>query len=55
MSAREIKTTLALDGEKQFKAGMDDAYRAMKVLGSEMKVNSAEFGKKCAEHGRSGK
>jgi hypothetical protein len=45
MTAREIKTTLALDGEKQFKAGMDDAYRAMKVLGSEMKVNSAEFGK----------
>ncbi|MDD4280387.1 MAG: hypothetical protein PHX74_11720 [Candidatus Sumerlaeales bacterium] len=45
MAAREIKTTLALDGEKQFKAGMDDAYRAMKVLGSEMKVNTAEFGK----------
>lgn len=45
MAVREIKTTLALDGEKQFKAGMDDAYRAMKVLGSEMKVNTASFGK----------
>lgn len=45
MAAREIKTTLALDGEKQFKAGMDDAYRAMKVLGSELKANTAEFGK----------
>ncbi|MDD4280027.1 MAG: hypothetical protein PHX74_09870 [Candidatus Sumerlaeales bacterium] len=45
MAAREIKTTLALDGEKQFKAGMDDAYRAMKVLGSEAKLNTAEFGK----------
>lgn len=44
MAAREIKTTLALDGEKQFKAGMDDAYRAMKLLGSEMKLNTAEFG-----------
>lgn len=42
---REIKTTLALDGEKQFKASMDEAYRSMKVLGSEMKVNTAEFGK----------
>jgi phage-related protein len=45
MAVREIKTTLALDGEKQFKAGMDDAYRAMKVLGSEMKLNTASFGK----------
>ena len=45
MAAREIKTTLALDGEKLFKAGMDDAYRAMKVLGSEAKLNTAEFGK----------
>lgn len=43
MAAREIKTTLALDGEKQFKAGMDEAYRAMKVLGSEMKLNTATF------------
>ena len=44
MAAREIKTTLALDGEKQFKAGMDDAYRSMKVLGSELKLNTASFG-----------
>jgi phage-related protein len=43
MAAREIKTTLALDGEKQFKAGMDEAYRAMKVLGSELKLNTATF------------
>ena len=50
-----LKTTLALDGEKQFKAGMDDAYRAMKVLGSEAKLNTAEFGKKCPEHGRADK
>lgn len=42
-TAREIKTTLALDGEKQFKASMDDAYRSMKLLGSEMKINTAEF------------
>ena len=45
MAAREIKTTLALDGEKQFKAGMSEAYNAMKVLGSELKLNTAQFGK----------
>lgn len=44
MAAREIKTTLALDGEKQYKASLDDAYRAMRVLGSEMKATSAAFG-----------
>ena len=44
MTAREIKTTLALDGEKQFKAGMSEAYNAMKVLGSELKLNTAQFG-----------
>lgn len=41
---REIKTTLAIDGEKQFKAAMDEAYRGMRVLGSEMKLNTAIFG-----------
>jgi len=41
---REIKTTLAIDGEKQFKAAMDEAYRGMRVLGSEMKLNTAVFG-----------
>ena len=43
MPAREIKTTLALDGEKAFKASMDEAYRGLKVLGSEMKLNTAIF------------
>jgi phage-related protein len=41
---REIKTTLALDGEKEFKAAMDEAYRGLKVLGSEMKLNTAIYG-----------
>lgn len=45
MAAREIKTTLAIDGEQAFKRGMDEAYRAMKVLGSELKLNTAEFGR----------
>ncbi len=40
---REIKTTLALDGEKAFKQGLEDASRQMRVLGSEMKANTAAF------------
>ncbi len=40
---REIKTTLALDGEKAFKQGLDDASRQLRVLGSEMKANTATF------------
>lgn len=42
---REIKTTLALDGEQEFKRGMDEAYRAMRNLGGELKINTAEYGK----------
>ncbi len=41
---REIKTTLAIDGEKQTKAAIDEFYRGLKVLGSEMKLNTAIFG-----------
>jgi phage-related protein len=41
---RKILTTLALDGEAAFKKSMDEAYRSMKVLGSEMKLNTAIFG-----------
>lgn len=40
---REIKTTLALDGEKAFKQGMEAASRQMRVLASEMKANEAAF------------
>jgi len=40
---REIKTTLALDGEKKFKQGLDDAARGLRVLDSELKASSAAF------------
>ena len=40
---REIKTTLALDGEKAFKQGLADAARQMRVLDSEMKSTKASF------------
>lgn len=41
---REIKTTLALDGEKAFKEGLSAASRQLGVLKSEMKANKAVFG-----------
>ncbi|ABO51108.1 hypothetical protein Dred_2598 [Desulforamulus reducens MI-1] len=40
---REIKTTLALDGEKKFKQELQNASRQLRVLGSEMKANTAAF------------
>ena len=40
---REIKTTLALDGDKAFKDAMSDAAREMRVLNSEMKASTAAF------------
>lgn len=40
---REIKTTLALDGEKKFKQGLDAAARQLRVLDSELKANTASF------------
>lgn len=41
---REIKTTLALDGEKEFKKGLEEAQRQMRVLSSESKAVTSAFG-----------
>ncbi len=41
---REIITTLALDGEKEFKKGLEDAQRQMRVLASESKSVTSAFG-----------
>lgn len=41
---REIKTTLALDGEKEFKQAVSEINRELKVLGTEMDKVTAEFG-----------
>lgn len=43
MAEREIKTTLALDGEAQFKSALDEAYRGAKILGAEFKLNDVVF------------
>lgn len=44
MPTREIKTTLALDGEKKFKQELQAAARELRVLGSETKANTSAFG-----------
>lgn len=40
---REIRTTLALDGEKEYQKALGEAQRGLRVLGSELKLASAEF------------
>ena len=43
MPVREIKTTLSLDGEKEFKKELESAGREMRVLQSELKAIASEF------------
>lgn len=43
MPVREIKTTIAIDGEKEFKKAIDEAGRSMRVMSSEMKAAAADF------------
>ncbi len=41
----KIKQKIELDGEKDYKKALDDNYRALKVLKSELKAETAELGK----------
>ena len=41
----KIKQKIELDGEKEYKKALDDNYRALKVLRSELKAETAELGK----------
>lgn len=43
MPVREIKTTLSLDGEKQFKQELEAAGRQMRVMNADLKAMAAEF------------
>lgn len=43
MAVREIKTTLSLDGEKEFNMAINEAGRGMRVMASEMKAAAADF------------
>lgn len=43
MPAREISTTIKLDGEKKFNAALRDAQQELRVMGSDLKAAAAEF------------
>ena len=43
MPVREIKTNLALDGEKAFKQAIADASRQLRVMNADLKAVAAEF------------
>lgn len=43
MPVREIKTTLKLDGEKEFEKAMKDASREMRVMNSDLRAIAAEY------------
>ena len=43
MAVREIKTTLAIDGEKAFNKAITEAGRNMRVMASEIKAAAADF------------
>ena len=43
MPVREIKTTLAVDGEKAFNKAITESGRNMRVIASEMKAAAADF------------
>ena len=41
----KVKQKIELDGEKEYKKALDDAYRTLRVLKSELKAETAELGK----------
>ena len=45
MADGTIKSKLQLDGEQQYKKALNDAYRSLRVLRSELKAETAELGR----------
>ena len=45
MADGTIKSKLQLDGEKEYRQALNDAYRSLRVLRSELKAETAEMGK----------
>ena len=44
-----IASRLQLDGEKEYKQALNDAYRSLRVLRSELKAETAELGRNASE------
>lgn len=43
MAAREIRTTIAIDGEKQFKSALSAAQRSLRVMQADLKAETSAF------------
>ena len=43
MATREIKSKLVLDGEKEYRAGLEASYKTVSQLGRELKLTQARF------------
>ena len=53
--AGEIKTKLVLDGEKEYKNALNEAYSSLRVLRSELKAETAEMGKNASAQEKASK
>ena len=51
----DIKSRLQLDGEQEYKKALNDAYRSLRVLRSELKAETAEMGKNATAQDKAGK
>ena len=51
----DIKSRLQLDGEQEYKKALNDAYRSLRVLRSELKAETAELGKNATAQDKAGK
>lgn len=49
MADGTIKSKLQLEGEQQYKQALNDAYRSLRVLRSELKAETAELGRNATE------
>ena len=50
-----IQSRLQLDGEKEYKKALNDAYRSLRVLRSELKAETAELGKNATQEEKNAK
>lgn len=51
----DIKSRLQLDGEQEYKKALEDAYRSLRVLRSELKAETAELGKNASAQDKASK
>ena len=51
----DMKSRLQLDGEQEYKKALEDAYRSLRVLRSELKAETAELGKNASAQDKASK